>query len=166
MKQILRLTRLVFDRSKRAPLAQDDNSRLKILCKLSRSTGFSLVELLVVITLLGFLVFLIASLPGSIRLISRSHNLSTAREIASKEIEDKRAIQYLNLANGEVAVNDHRIGLLPAGSGITSVADCDPQVCTKGENTKVVTVTVNWMESGKQQQVVMKTLISEGGLNK
>lgn len=132
--------------------------------------GFSLVELLLVIAAVSFLVLLLGSIPNSVNLIGRSRQQSIAREIISREIEDKRAITYINLATGETQVNDPRLGLLPAGSGKTVIADCipveSPAICPGGENIKQITVTLDWKTAGKAQTIKVETLISEGGLNK
>jgi len=126
--------------------------------------GVFLIEILIVISIVGFLVILIASLPNSINLIGKSKHLSIAREIAVKEIEDKRAVPYINLVKGEVTIQDPRINLLPSGKGISLIEDCAIPVCTNQENAKLVTVSLSWQESGKDQQIVLKTLIAEGGL--
>ena len=126
--------------------------------------GTSLVEIVVVIAVIGFLVILVSSLPNSINLITKAKNVSIAREVIEKEMEDQRSYAYINLASGPV--NDNRLKLLPEGSSEVLIEDCDPNICTKGENTKGVTITVSWKESGKAQSVKVKTFISEGGLNK
>ncbi len=126
--------------------------------------GTSLVEIIVVIAVVGFLVILVSSLPNSINLITKAKHLSIAREVIAKEIENQRSIQYINLVNGEVS--DPRLKLLPSSSGNVLIEDCNPSICTNGEITKVVTITVSWKESGKDTSTKVKTFISEGGLNK
>lgn len=133
--------------------------------RLINNKGVSLIELLLVMALVGFLVLLIANLPNSINLIGKANHQSTALKIASKALEDKRSLQYQNLANGEQALSDPRLLRLPSGSGQVLVEDCDPLICTQGENARQVFVKVTWQESGKAQEVTLKTLISEGGLS-
>lgn len=127
--------------------------------------GTSLIEALLVIVIVGSLVLLLANLPNALGLITKSRHISLAREIAAAQIEDKRTISYSNLVNDTSTVNDFRISLLPHGSGIVVVAACDPQICTNGENTKQVTVTITWKDNNKTQNMVLKTMISEGGIN-
>lgn len=131
--------------------------------------GFSLVELLVVIVIIGFLVIIISSLPNAMNLIRRSGYVGLAREIASKELEEKRAIQYINLALGETGITDPRVNQLPSASGKTLVEQCQkltqPLFCPNDEPLKFVTVTISWKEFGKDQSFILKTLVSEGGLN-
>lgn len=135
------------------------------LARSQSEKAFSLIELLFVIAAVGFLVILLGSIPNSLNLIGKSRHESLAREIAVKEIEDKRNISYINLANGEITISDTRLGLLPSGSGKTLIEDCDLLVCTNNENAKQITVTVTWKEAGKPQTTRLKTLIAEGGLN-
>ncbi len=127
--------------------------------------GVSLIESLLVVVVIGSLVFLISSIPNALILISKSRHISLAREIVVKQIEDKRTINYTNLVNDNSPINDSRLSLLPQGNGIVEVADCDPTVCTNGENIKVVTVIVNWQDNNKPQTIALKTMIGEGGIN-
>lgn len=132
-----------------------------------KERGVSLVELLLVVAAIGFLILLIGNLPNSINLIGRARHQSMAREIVAKAIEDTRAIAFTNLADGSVSLTDSRLNLLPGGSGNRLIGSCNPDICTGSEASKVkqVTVTVTWLEAGKNQIVRLQTLISEGGLN-
>lgn len=127
--------------------------------------GSSLLEYLLVVVVVGVMVGLMSNLPNAINLISKSNHLSQAREIASKQIEDKRAISYSNLAAGTVSVSDPRISLLPGGNGEVLVEDCDVNICQNGENIKKVIVKINWKENNKDQTVALETFIGQGGLN-
>lgn len=127
--------------------------------------GVSLIETLVVVVTIGFIVILLANLPSSLGLITRSKHLSIAREIAVKQIEDKRAISYINLSNGTESLNDERINLLPSGWGGVEIQDCNPQICTNSEQIKHIKVTVSWIDNLKEQKISMETFVGEGGLN-
>lgn len=127
--------------------------------------GVSLIESVLVVVVVGSIVLLMANLPNAIGLIARSRHLGLAREIAAKQIEDKRATSYINLVNDTSAISDPRIALLPTGNGQVIVEDCDPLICTNSENIKQITVSIQWMDNSKQQSVSLKTLIGEGGLN-
>ena len=132
-------------------------------------SGVSLIESLLVVVVAVAIVFLMANLPNAIGLITKSNHLSLAREIASKQIEDERGINYANLVPDTTNIADSRISLLPSGSGTMAVADCDPQTntqfCPNGEHIKIVTVTINWKDNNKDQSVSLKTFIGEGGIN-
>ena len=134
-----------------------------------RERGISLIESLLVVVVVGIIIVLLANLPNAMGLISKSNHLSLAREIASKQIEDKRSISYANLANDSSAISDSRISLLPSGDGMVTVELCDaqtyPQFCPNIEHIKIVTVTVNWKDNNKTQTASLKTFIGEGGIN-
>lgn len=131
----------------------------------TKERGVSLIEVILVVVILGLMVFLMASLPNAMGLVGKSRHISLAREIATKQIEDTRAISYINLTNGSANISDPRIGLLPNGSGTVLVEDCNSEICTQSENIKQVLVTINWKEGDKPQSITLKTLIGEGGLN-
>lgn len=133
--------------------------------RLRNNKGVSLIELLLVIALVGFLVLLVGNLPNSITLIGKANHQSIALKIASKAIEDKRGVKYTNLANGTSALSDSRLNNLPNGTGHVSVEDCGITLCPQGEAAKKITAKVTWKESGKNQEVSLQTLVSEGGLN-
>lgn len=127
--------------------------------------GVSLIESILVVAVVGFTIILLANLPNALGLINKASHLSLSREIASKEIETKRNINYINLVPDTTAIIDSRISLLPSGSGQVIVTDCDSLICTGLENIKEITVTVNWKEGSKNQQVLLKTFVGEGGIN-
>lgn len=130
--------------------------------------GVSLIESLLVVVVVGFIVALMANLPNAMNLITKSKELSLAREIAAKQLEDKRATSYINLADGseDLKTLDSRLFLLPSGEGTVIVEDCDlEKICTNGENVKKVTVNIKWKNNNKEQTVRVNTLIGEGGLN-
>lgn len=127
--------------------------------------GFSLVESLLVVAVIGSVVFLMANIPNALVLITKSKHVSLAREIAVKQIEDKRTINYNNLVNDNSPISDSRLNLLPQGSGTIVVGDCDPAICINGEHVKQVTVTVRWQDNNKPQVVTLQTMIGEGGIN-
>ncbi len=127
--------------------------------------GFSLVESLLVVAVIGSVVFLMANIPNAMMLIAKSKHVSLAREIAVKHIENKRTINYSNLVNDNSPISDSRLNLLPQGSGTMIVSDCDPSVCKNGEPVKQVTVIVSWKDNNKPQTITLKTMIGEGGIN-
>lgn len=127
--------------------------------------GTSLVELIMVFAVVGFLILLLGNLPSSIGLIGKSRYQGIAREIVSKQIEDKRVILYANLANGTENITDSRLSILPSGQGTILTSDCSPSVCTQGENAKELTVSLSWKDGPDTKTITLKTIIAEGGLN-
>lgn len=132
---------------------------------MTKEKGFSLVESLLVVVIIGAVVLLFANIPNALMLIAKSRHVSLAREIAAKQIEDKRTINYVNLVNDNSPISDTRLSLLPGGSGTVEVGDCDPSICTNGEDIKQVAVTVSWRDNNKVQTITLKTMIGEGGIN-
>lgn len=130
-----------------------------------KQKGVSLVETIVVIMAIGFMVILMANLPNALELVTKSRHISLAKEIASKQIEDKRLINYLNLANGTTSISDSRLSLLPYGAGTVTIQDCNPQICTNSETLKDIKVTVIWKDNQKDQSINLETFIGQGGLN-
>lgn len=133
--------------------------------KLASDKGVSLIESLLVVVVVAAIVALMANLPNAMTLVSKSRHLSLAREIAVKQIEDKRAISYINLVSDTQPIADQSITLLPNGAGAVKVEDCSPTICTNQESIKQITVTISWKESNKEQKVELQTLIGEGGIN-
>lgn len=127
--------------------------------------GVSLVEALLVIVVISTLVFLLANLPNAMSLINKSNHMSLAREIAVKQIEDKRNTNYANLVNDTSNIVDSRMSLLLSSLGTVTVADCDPTICTNSEHIKKITITINWKDNNKTQTVTINTFIGEGGIN-
>lgn len=127
--------------------------------------GVSLVEIILVVVAIGFIVILMANLPNALGLVTKARHISLAKELASKQIEDKRATSYTNLVNGTTPITDTRISLLPQGSGIVEVVDCNVQICTNSEEVKHIKVTVAWQDNQKEQTIMLETFIGTGGLN-
>lgn len=144
-----------------APLKLIDSANFK-------EKGFSLVEIILIIMIVGFIVSLINLLPSSIGLVGTSKNETLAKDVAQTKIEDLRALTYVNLANTNnpaPIIIDPRLASIPEGSGSYIVEDCIPPTCS-GEEIKKVTVTVSWVDSGnKLKDIQFSTFIAKGGLN-
>lgn len=128
-------------------------------------SGVSLLESLLVVVVVGMTVILMANIPNALGLITKSRNLSLAREIAAKQLEDKRAISFANLVLDTTPISDIRISLLPEGAGTVTVTDCDPLICTNGEHLKKISIILSWKDNNKTQTINLDTFIGEGGLN-
>jgi prepilin-type N-terminal cleavage/methylation domain-containing protein len=134
-------------------------------CKLNISqNGFAIVEILMAVAIAGLIVLFVSNLPSSIRLVGISMRQSVARDIVNNDIEKLRALGYSNLANGTTNIQDPRLDSLPEAAALQIVEDCPASICPSGEQTKLVTIEVNWRETNADQNVKAVTLISEGGL--
>lgn len=127
--------------------------------------GFSLVEVLLVVMMVGFIAMMIFNLPQSLRLTGASSHETLAKEIASQQIERLRSRTYENLGgNGTMPISDPRLDKLIGGVGSVTVADCPGSVCVNNEEIKQITVEVSWQDEGKTNSVKYDTLIARGGL--
>lgn len=131
---------------------------------MKKERGVSLIELILVIIAVAILALLITSLPAAIGSIRKSGNTSTAREIASKQMDSLRKQPYANLANGTNSFTDAALSNLPSPMATYTVEDCPEGICTHGEDTKKITVKINWVESGDTKTAELYTLFSKGGL--
>ncbi|OGE30611.1 hypothetical protein A2631_03580 [Candidatus Daviesbacteria bacterium RIFCSPHIGHO2_01_FULL_44_29] len=132
---------------------------------LKNNRGLSLIEIVLVIMLVGFLGLLLNNLPSSLRLISISNQTSIAKEILLKKIEDLRTTPFANLANGATSFTDPKLVNLSAGEASLVIQDCPISICTLGEVVKQVDLTVTWKDSTSHiRSTALTTLITNGGL--
>ncbi len=133
---------------------------------MKNSRGFSLVEVMLFLMIVGFIILLVVNIPSSIGLIGKTRKINLAREIVNQKVEGLRLSGYENLpGNGSSSFSDARLSNLPTGSGEVLVEDCPESVCTLGEvNIKQVKVKVNWIEEGAGETLSVTTLIGEGGI--
>lgn len=129
-----------------------------------KEKGISLIELILVVIAVAILAILVSSLPGAITSIRKSGNSSTAREIASKQLDTLRKQPYTNLSNGTNNFTDSSLLDLPSPTATYEIENCPPEICTHGEEAKMVKVKINWVESGDTKTIELTTLLSEGGL--
>lgn len=126
--------------------------------------GFSLIELVISIFLIGLVVLVVGNIPGAIRLIGSSQSESKVREIVAKRVEDIRLAGYDSLANGTTTINDSRLNELHNVSASTVVTDCPVQTCGSGSLIKQVRITVSWSEGNEPKTYQIVTLIAKDGL--
>ena len=123
-----------------------------------RYRGFTLVEILVSLALVG-LVLAVASVLVSTTELSRSaRHAARAREIAESALESARAEGSVSLETRVLA--DPRLAELPHGAGILTVA---PYAAGLAE----VTAEVSWRDSqaAESRSFSLTTLIAqEGGI--
>ncbi len=126
--------------------------------------GFSLMEVIVAVFVVGLIVLVVNNIPGAVKLITSSQTESKVREVAAKKIEDVRLTGYDNLANGTTAINDPRLLKLPNVSAFTVTSDCPANICPGGELAKEVKVTISWTENNGPKTYQLVTIVGKGGL--
>ena len=129
-----------------------------------RQIGFSLIELVIAISIIGVIAVVIGNLPNAINLVTSSQSESKVREVAAKRIEDIRLAGYDSLANGTTAISDPRLNHLNNVSASTVITDCPAEVCTNDELIKQVRLTVSWNEGGEPKTYQLVTLVAKEGL--
>lgn len=136
------------------------------ICTLQSSKGFSLVEVMLFLMIVGFIILLLVNIPSSIELIGKTRRINLAKEIVNQKIEGLRLLGFENLpGNGISTFSDARLTTLPSGAGEVVVEDCPSSACILGEtNIKQVKVSVKWKEESQDKNLNVTTLITEGGI--
>ncbi len=136
----------------------------RLSAPLHSSSGFSLIELVISISIIGVIAVVIGNIPNAINLVTSSQSESKVREVAAKRIEDIRLSGYDSLANGTTTINDPRLNELNNVIASTVITDCPVEVCPNGELIKQVRLTVSWSESGEPKTYQLVTLVAKEGL--
>jgi prepilin-type N-terminal cleavage/methylation domain-containing protein len=119
--------------------------------------GFTLIEVVITIFLVGLLAVLTANILKVTPLSSHAKEEHTALAIASNKIEELRAGGYAAVPVSG-SFSDPDLANLPNGGGALTVSAYNAK-------TKQVTVTVTWSESGTSRNVALTTLVTGiGGL--
>jgi type II secretory pathway pseudopilin PulG len=132
--------------------------------KITAQSGFSLVELILVIAVAIMILAILANITPAMNLINTSNHETTAQQIAAKRLEQIRAQGFDSLANGTSNISDPRLTSLTQGDAITIISDCPSAICTNNEPIKSVEIEVSWVENNKPVKYSLNTLISDGGL--
>lgn len=127
-------------------------------------SGFSLVEILVVIVIAGMIILVLANIFPAVSLIGSGNNERQAKEIAAQKLEDIRTLGYDNLGNGTQEITDSRLNTLRDASATAVISDCAVTICTNGELIKEVEISISWLENGKTKIINLSTLVAKGGL--
>lgn len=126
--------------------------------------GFSLIEVIIVIFLLGAILLVIANIPQVIRLVTGTQYESIIREVTAQKVEDIRLAGFDSLADGTTTISDPRLNSLPNLSGNTIIEPCPFSLCTNGELAKQVTITFTWTDNAEPKRFSVTTLVAKGGL--
>lgn len=123
----------------------------------ARSRGFTLIEVLIALLVIGAMVALYATVLGLFPLTRTTEHKAVALRIAEHKLADLRANAYAALpTNG--SFTDSQFTLLPENAtGTIAVAAVNAK-------TKQVSVTVEWREPGKATSTIsLSTFITETG---
>ncbi len=119
--------------------------------------GFSLIEVVVSISILGIMLILLQAVVRSGVLIRTSKNQGIALSIARNELESLRADGYAALPPSG-SFPDALVSTLPEATTTLTVADFNAK-------TKEVTAEVAWQDAGSaaSSTVSLSTLITQTG---
>lgn len=120
--------------------------------------GFSLVEVVVSIFVVGIILIASATLLNGVPLNRLTRDQDLALKIANNEIEALRALGYANLpASGSFA--DTELSSLTNGAGVATISDYNAK-------TKKIDVSVTWIDSDETpREISLTTLVTDvGGL--
>jgi prepilin-type N-terminal cleavage/methylation domain-containing protein len=124
-----------------------------------KETGFTLVELLVSITLIGVVITAVTTLFTSIQSVQRrTAYMETATREAQRQMESLRNNNYNNLTAGQtIDFTDDLPSTLQNPSGTVTVSEPDPGL-------KRVDIQVIYYEGEQQQQVNLSSLVGILGI--
>jgi prepilin-type N-terminal cleavage/methylation domain-containing protein len=122
--------------------------------------GFTIVELLVTILIVGIVTAALSSLFISIQNVQkRTSYVDAAMRAAQREVEVLRNDNYGTLTAGQtIDFTDQLPAILPSSRSGTAV------VSEPTADLKRVDVTVSYDEGGKQQKVMLSSLIGVIGI--
>lgn len=126
--------------------------------------GFSLIEVLVTLFIIGAIVLVMANIPQVITLVKGSQSELKVREVTAGKIEDIRLSGFDNLADGTTPIIDSKLNSLANVSGVVLIEPCPLQLCTSGELVKKITITITWNENSEPKRFSVTTLVAKEGL--
>lgn len=130
---------------------------MKLKTKPNSKTGFSLLEVIVTIFIIGLVLVLYQAALGKVKLIQYAKNQEIAFRVANNKIEELRAGGYSALpASG--SFSDSQLNSLLNSSANMTITDYNA-------DTKQVIITIQWQDpSGSSlKNVSLATLITKTG---
>ena len=130
---------------------------MKLKIKKNPNSGFSIIEVLVTLFIVGAVLVLYQAAAGTIRLTKNSKQQEIALRVANNKTEELRAGGYAGLpASG--GFSDSQLSALPNGSGNMAITNFNA-------DTKQIIITVQWQNIGDPsvRNVSLATLVTKIG---
>lgn len=119
--------------------------------------GFSFIEVIVTLFIVGAVLVLYQAAAGVMRLMKTAKNQEIALQVANNEIEELRAGGYASLpASG--GFSSSQLSALTSGSGNLTITSLNA-------DTKQILVSVQWRETGGSvvRNISLTTLVTKTG---
>jgi len=119
--------------------------------------GFSIVEVMITLFIIGTVLVLYQAAAGTIRFVRVANHQEIALAIANNKIETLRSGGFGNLPESG-SFSDPQLGSLPDGTAALDISSLN-------DDTKEVSVSVEWreFESMPAKSVSLDTLITKTG---
>lgn len=130
---------------------------MKLKTKLNLKLGFSLLEVIVTLFIIGLVLVLYQASLGKVKLIQYAKNQEIALRVANNKIEELRAGGYSALpASGNFS--DSQLNSLSNSSASMTITDYNA-------DTKQVLITIQWKEptGSALKNISLATLITKTG---
>ena len=125
--------------------------------------GFSLIELLIAVTILAFGLLAVAGLQATaIKGNSHGNTISQATSLAEDRIEEIRNMDYADIYNPNPPTTDPNPYIESNVNGTIYRRETFVEVDTPVAGLKRVTITVRWVSKGPHQ-VILRTIVANGG---
>lgn len=130
---------------------------MKLKKKLKSKSGFSFLEVIVTLFIVGLTLVLYQAALGNVRIIRYAEDQEIALQVAGNKIEELRSGGYSALpASGNFS--DSQLNALSNSSAAMAITDFNA-------STKKVVITIQWKEptSSTLRNITLTTLITKTG---
>jgi prepilin-type N-terminal cleavage/methylation domain-containing protein len=124
-----------------------------------KQAGFTIVELIVTIVLIGLLVPAITMTITTLNLINdRARDLASVHALAENKVESLRSVSFTGLANGTTTfTNELPASLATPRSATYTISAASPAL-------KQVDVSISYNDHGQNRSISYRTYIGELGV--
>ena len=129
---------------------------------LSSQSGFTLLEVVISIVLLGLVFLMYQTMLDTVRFTDRARFDDIGLSIATEQMEIYRATDFNLLPDTPVDVVDSDLSQLPEGQGTVTITDYG----SVDSGIKHILVEIEWDDKGANRIVSLDSLLTDGGVGK